>query len=87
MRFAPGEGPGALPGGFGAVAAFAAAFFAVHSLLLSFCRPARGDCLLLEGERPLCPLWREVESLGALCSRAGGVTGTAEPLAVLTPSP
>ena len=63
------------------------AFFAVRSRLLSFGRPARGDCLLLEGERPLCPLWREVERLGALGSREGDVTGTAEPLAVLTPSP
>ena len=98
MRFAPGvgerafreglcEGPGALAGGLAAVAAFAAAFLAARSRLLSFGRPARGDCLLLEGERPLCPLWREAERLGALGSRVGGVTGTAEPLAVLTPSP
>ena len=98
MRFAPGVGerafreglcevPGALAGGLAAVADFAAAFLAARSRLLSFGRPARGDCLLLEAERPLCALWREVERLGALGSREGDVTGTAEPLAVLTPSP
>ena len=98
MRFAPGVGerafraglcevPGALAGGFAPAADFAAAFLAARSRLLSFGRPARGDCLLLEAERPLCALWRDAERLGALGSREGGVTGTAEPPAVLTPSP
>ena len=81
------EGPGVAPGGFGIDAAFAAAFLAVRSRLVGLTRAARGDCRLLEGERPLWALWRDADRLWALGSRAGGVTGTAEPLAVLTPSP
>ena len=77
----------ALPGGVCVAAALAAAFLAARSLLFRLGALARGDCLLLDADRPLCPLWREADIFGTLGSRGGGVTGTAEPLAVLTPSP
>ena len=81
-----GRAPETLPGGLRAAAALAAAFFAARSLLFRLGALARGDCLLLDADRPLCPLWRDADLLGMLGSRGGGDTGLA-PGQVLTPSP
>ena len=81
-----GSAPAALSGGLWAAAALAAAFFAARSLFVNLEALARGDCLLLDADRPLCPLWRDADLLGMLGSRGGGVTGLA-PGQVLTPSP
>ena len=63
-----GSAPAVLSGGLRAAAALAAAFFAARSLLFKLGALARGDCLLLDPDRPLCPLWRDADLLGMLGS-------------------